>query len=129
MKKNDMWKRARRIPVMLITEGLCVGLIGGFIVLLYRVALTFAGNWLIKILSYIKGNPFQAAGFRRWKGKYPGAFLRIGNECCRQNLQADFYVCWEGFRLEEKARRFSLERWPDREYPELWGGGKEKRSF
>lgn len=58
MKKNDMWKRARRIPVMLITEGLCVGLIGGFIVLLYRVALTFAGNWLIKILSYIKGNPF-----------------------------------------------------------------------
>lgn len=46
---------------MLITEGLCVGLIGGFIVLLYRVALTFAGNWLIKILSYIKGNPFRCA--------------------------------------------------------------------
>lgn len=61
MKKNDMWKRARRIPVMLITEGLCVGLIGGFIVLLYRVALTFAGNWLIKILSYLKGNPFRCA--------------------------------------------------------------------
>lgn len=61
MKKNDMWKRARRIPVMLITEGLCVGLIGGFIVFLYRVALTFAGNWLIKILSYIKGNPFRCA--------------------------------------------------------------------
>lgn len=61
MKKNDMWKRARRIPVMLITEGLCVGLIGGFIVLLYRVALTFAGNWPIKILSYIKGNPFRCA--------------------------------------------------------------------
>lgn len=61
MKKNDMWKRARRIPVMLITEGLCVGLIGGFIVLLYRVALTFAGNWLIKILSHIKGNPFRCA--------------------------------------------------------------------
>ena len=61
MKKNDMWKRARRIPVMLITEGLCVGLIGGFIVLLYRVALTFAGNWLIKILSYKRGNPFRCA--------------------------------------------------------------------
>lgn len=59
MKKNDMWKRARRIPVMLITEGLCVGLIGGFIVLLYRVALTFAGDWLVKILSYMKGNPFR----------------------------------------------------------------------
>lgn len=59
MKKNDMWKRARRIPVMLITEGLCVGLVGGFVVLLYRVALTFAGDWLVKILSYMKGNPFR----------------------------------------------------------------------
>ena len=59
MKTNDVWKRARRIPVMLITEGLCVGLVGGFVVLLYRVALTFAGDWLVKILSYMKGNPFQ----------------------------------------------------------------------
>ena len=59
MKTNDVWKRARRIPVMLITEGLCVGLIGGFVVLLYRVALTFAGDWLVKILSYMKGNPFR----------------------------------------------------------------------
>ena len=63
------------------------------------------------------------------RGEYPGAFLRIGNECCRQNLQVDFCVCWVGFRLEEKARRFSLEPWPDRGYPELWGGEKEKRSF
>ena len=59
MKTNDVWKRARRIPVMLITEGLCVGLVGGFVVLLYRVALTFAGDWLAKILSYMKGNPFR----------------------------------------------------------------------
>lgn len=61
MKTNDVWKRARRIPVMLITEGLCVGLVGGFVVLLYRVALTFAGDWLVKILSYMKGNPFRCA--------------------------------------------------------------------
>ena len=59
MKTNDVWKRARRIPVMLITEGLCVGLVGGFVVLLYRVAPTFAGDWLVKILSYMKGNPFR----------------------------------------------------------------------
>ena len=59
MKTNDVWKRARRIPVMLITEGLCVGLVGGFVVLLCRVALTFAGDWLVKILSYMKGNPFR----------------------------------------------------------------------
>ena len=61
MKTNDVWKRARRIPVMLITEGLCVGLVGGFVVLFYRVALTFAGDWLVKILSYMKGNPFRCA--------------------------------------------------------------------
>ena len=42
------------------------------------------------------------SGNRRWKGKYPGAFLRIGNECCRQNLQADFCVCWEGFRWKRR---------------------------
>ena len=59
MKTNDVWKRARRIPVMLITEGLCVGLVGGSVVLLYRAALTFAGDWLVKILSYMKGNPFR----------------------------------------------------------------------
>lgn len=46
---------------MLITEGLCVGLVGGFVVLLYRVALNFAGNWLLKSLSYIKGNPLRCA--------------------------------------------------------------------
>ena len=46
---------------MLITEGLCVGLVGGFVVLLYRVALSFAGNWLLKSLSYIKGNPLRCA--------------------------------------------------------------------
>lgn len=46
---------------MLITEGLCVGLVGGFVVLLYRIALNFAGNWLLKSLSYIKGNPLRCA--------------------------------------------------------------------
>lgn len=61
MKTNDVWKRARRIPIMLITEGLCVGLVGGFVVLLYRVALNFAGNWLLKSLSHIKGNPLRCA--------------------------------------------------------------------
>lgn len=61
MKTNDVWKRARRIPIMLITEGLYVGLVGGFVVLLYRVALNFAGNWLLKSLSYIKGNPLRCA--------------------------------------------------------------------
>ena len=42
MKQSDVWKRARMIPVMLIEKEFLVGLVGGLVVLLYRVALTFA---------------------------------------------------------------------------------------
>ena len=155
MKTNDVWKRARRIPVMLITEGLCVGLVGGFVVLLYRVALTFAGDWLVKILSYMKGNPFRCvvwflilaalawivgklvkwepmisgSGIPQVEGEIAGGFPKTGNACCRQNLQEAFCVCWVVFLLEEKVRRSNLEPWQDRGYPELWDGEKEKRSF
>ena len=63
MKQSDVWKRARMIPVMLIAgKGILVGLVGGLVVLLYRVALTFAGEWMTQILSYIKGNPIRCIG-------------------------------------------------------------------
>lgn len=60
-KSVGVWKRAERIPVVLIGEGLLVGVIGGFVVLLYRVALTCAGGWLNDILSYIKDSPLKCA--------------------------------------------------------------------
>lgn len=63
MKQSDVWKRARMIPIMLIAEGVLVGLVGGLVVLLYRVALTFAGEWMTQILSYIKGNPIRCVGW------------------------------------------------------------------
>lgn len=63
MKQSDVWKRARMIPIMLIAEGVLVGLVGGLVVLLYRVALTFAGEWMTQILSYIKGNPIRCIGW------------------------------------------------------------------
>ena len=48
MKRNTSHtiKRAQRFPVILIGEGLLVGAVGGLIVLLYRIALTYAGKWL-----------------------------------------------------------------------------------
>ena len=65
MKKNTSHtiRRAQRFPVILIGEGLLVGIVGGLIVLLYRVALSYAGDWLHAILSYIKGRPVRIIGW------------------------------------------------------------------
>lgn len=43
--------------LLLVGEGLLVGGVSGFIALLYRVALSYAGTWLNQILAYIKGHP------------------------------------------------------------------------
>ncbi len=50
-------KRAQRFPVILIGEGLLVGAVGGLLVLLYRVALTYAGKWLDIVLEIYQGQP------------------------------------------------------------------------
>lgn len=65
MKKDTSHtiKRAQRFPVILIGEGLLVGTVGGLIVLLYRVALTYAGKWLEMILDFVKGKPLRIAGW------------------------------------------------------------------
>ena len=62
MKRNDVWNDARRNTCYADHRGLCVGLVGGFVVLLYRVALTFAGDWLVKILSYMKWKSISMCG-------------------------------------------------------------------
>lgn len=65
MKKNTSHtiKRAQRLPVILIGEGLLVGTVAGGVVLLYRIALTYAGKWLNEVLAFIKGNPLRIAGW------------------------------------------------------------------
>ena len=65
MKKDTSHtlKRAQRFPVILIGEGLLVGAVSGLIVMLYRIALTFAGQWLNKILGYINGHPLRILGW------------------------------------------------------------------
>ncbi|HJA67856.1 MAG TPA: ClC family H(+)/Cl(-) exchange transporter [Candidatus Mediterraneibacter cottocaccae] len=55
--------RVRRLPVLLIGEGLLVGAAAGLVVLLYRVALTFAGQWLKSVLAFISGHPLRIAGW------------------------------------------------------------------
>ena len=43
---SQMIKREEHLPVILIGEGLLVGMIGGLIVLAYRIALKYAGKWM-----------------------------------------------------------------------------------
>lgn len=48
-------KRADRFKVILIGEGVLVGAAAGFVVLLYRIALEYAGKWMNTILEYASG--------------------------------------------------------------------------
>lgn len=65
MKKDTSHtlRRAQRFPVILIGEGLLVGAVSGLVVMLYRIALTCAGQWLSQILDFIKGHPLRIAGW------------------------------------------------------------------
>ena len=65
MKKDTSYtiRRVQRLPVILIGEGLLVGAVGGLIVMLYRIALTYAGKWLGEILVFIWGYPVRIAGW------------------------------------------------------------------
>ena len=65
MKKSisGTLSRARRFPVLLIGEGLLVGGIGGFVVVLYRMALDVAGDWLEGILAFAGQTPWRMVGW------------------------------------------------------------------
>ncbi len=56
-------RRAERFQIILIGEGLLVGGIAGLVVLLYRMLLGSAGEWLNKILAYAKESPVRMAGW------------------------------------------------------------------
>ena len=65
MKKDTLHtlKRAERFDVILIGEGLLVGTVAGFIVLLYRIALQYAGEWLNLVREYVGHSPWKIAGW------------------------------------------------------------------
>lgn len=60
MKRNTPYtlKRAKHFQVALIGEGLIIGIVSGLVVLFYRVALKYAGEWLPKILKVMEGSWF-----------------------------------------------------------------------
>lgn len=65
MKKDipGTLKRADRFPVILIGEGVLVGVAAGIVVLLYRIMLEYAGKWLNAILSFAGQRPAYMAGW------------------------------------------------------------------
>lgn len=65
MKKDipGTLKRADRFQIILIGEGVLVGAAAGFVVLLYRAALEYAGIWLNVILDFAKEKAVYMAGW------------------------------------------------------------------
>ncbi|MGF0031367.1 chloride channel protein [Bariatricus sp. SGI.154] len=63
MKKDtsSTIKRAERFQVILIGEGILVGGIGGLVIVLYRMSLEYAGQWLNMILEFCKQSPVRIA--------------------------------------------------------------------
>lgn len=56
-------KRAERFQIILIGEGLLVGSVAGLVVILYRMALEYAGEALQFVLNFIKGKPMLIIGW------------------------------------------------------------------
>lgn len=65
MKNNteSTLKRAEKLQIILVGEGILVGTVGGLVVLLYRILLEYASVWLHAILDFAKGSPLRIAGW------------------------------------------------------------------
>lgn len=56
-------RRAEHFQVVLIGEGIMVGGIAGFVVILYRMMLEFANDTLKQVLHFIENHPVRIAGW------------------------------------------------------------------
>ena len=65
MKKDtsSTIRRAEHFQMILIGEGLIVGGIAGLVIVLYRMFLEYAGQWMNMILAFCRGNPVRIAGW------------------------------------------------------------------
>ena len=65
MKKDIVrtTKYEERFDIILIGEGLLVGAVGGLVVLLYRIALQYAGQWLNQVRENVGHSPIRAVGW------------------------------------------------------------------
>ena len=62
MRKNTSQTIRRALYVyLLIGEGLLVGAAAGIVVMLYRIALTYAGQWMNAALDWMRGDMLRTA--------------------------------------------------------------------
>ena len=109
---SQMIKREEHLPVILIGEGLLVGMIGGLIVLAYRIALKYAGKWMDEIITFAGQSPMRMAGWllvlmvlerdptagRRDGGKIIAEMVACaaGKICRRISVTAGGIIAWKG---------------------------------
>ena len=53
---SEVMKDSEAFQVRLIGRGVIVGIVGGLIVLAYRIALTYASAWLNEVIGWAEGN-------------------------------------------------------------------------
>ena len=123
--------------------------------MLYRIALTFAGQWLNKILEYIDGHPFRILGWFvilillavmvgwlvKWEpmisgsgipqveGEVLGKLSQNWKRVLPAKFAGGFSVCWAASLSEEKARPSSLELWEVRGFPGFSTGERRRRDI
>ena len=56
-------KNAKLLPIRLIIGGLLVGIVSGFIVMLYRLVLQYSEHILQFIIAFISGSVIKALGW------------------------------------------------------------------
>ena len=91
-------KRAERFQVVLIGEGIIVGGIAGLMVILYRIFLEYAGEWLQRILAYIGQSPIRMAV---WFGVLLILAVVVGKLVDYEPLRKQIAVCREDMKNGE----------------------------
>ena len=100
---SQMIKREEHLPVILIGEGLLVGMIGGLIVLAYRIALKYAGKWMDEIITFAGQSPVRMAGWLLvlmvlavLVGLLEMVACAAGKICRRISVTAGGIIAWKG---------------------------------
>lgn len=148
-------KRADRFRVILVGEGILVGAVAGVTVILYRIALENAGRWLTSIIDFASRSLFymvgwfavlvlmafvvgkllsyepliSGSGIPQVEGEVVGKLQQNWWRVLSAKFAGGFYVCWEGWLWEGKARLYSLEPWQEKASPESLTGGRQRNIF
>ena len=146
-------KRADRFKVILIGEGILVGFFAGFVVLLYRVALEFAGEWMKAIVGFASQNALSMAvwfaalalmacivaalirfdpmiagsGIPQVEGEVAGMLEHKWWRVIIAKFAGGFLCMLGGLALGREGPSIQLERWPAKAFRKRWTGARQKR--